>query len=92
MLTGDSIDNIPGCKNPEKSHHSKPPNFSAKEAYLILKDVKTELDAFIIIRNNYAYTYQDNWYMALLECADLLWICKSKSQTGRQYLKAKGFM
>jgi 5'-3' exonuclease len=92
MLTGDAIDNIPGCKNPEKVHFAKPPNISAKEAYRILQGVASEDVAFNYVAQMYQHTYQDRWLEAIQEMADLLWICKSADQTGRQYLKHKGYV
>lgn len=92
MLTGDSIDNIPGCKNPEKAHHAKPPNFSAKEAYKLLNNVASEDVAWNYVALQFQHTYKDRWVEAVQEIADLLWICRSKDETGRQYLKKKGYI
>lgn len=36
MLTGDAADNIDGVKNPEKSHHKVPPNFTEGTAREVL--------------------------------------------------------
>jgi hypothetical protein len=92
MLTGDAIDNIPGCKNPEKAHHAKPPNFSAKEAYKLLQGIISEDVAWNYVALQFQHTYQDKWVDAVQEVADLLWICRSKDQTGRQYLNHKGYV
>ena len=92
MLTGDSIDNIPGCRNPEKAHHKNPPCISAKEAYKILQGVATEDVAWNYVAQMYQYTYQDKWTDAVQEMADLLWICRTKEQTGRQYLKHRRYL
>lgn len=92
LLTGDSIDNIPGCLNPEKAHHKKPPNISAAEGCVLLEGVQSEQVAFNIVKNMFEYTYKDRWLDAIEECADLLWICRRHNETGRQYLKNKGFI
>lgn len=42
LLVGDSVDNIPGLKNPSKAHHAKPPNFSQATAEEYLKDHTVE--------------------------------------------------
>ncbi len=92
LLTGDAIDNIPGCKNPAKGHHTKPPNISGKEGVTLLQNVEDEADAFNVVGVMFQHTYEDNWLSALMECADLLWICRQEGVTGRQYLKNKGFI
>lgn len=92
MLTGDSIDNIPGCKNIEKAHHKNPPNISASEAYRLLQDVTSEEVAFNKVALMYQHTYQDRWVEAIQEMADLLYIVRADKLTGRQYLKKRGFL
>lgn len=92
MLTGDSIDNIPGCKNPEKAHHKNPPNISAAEAYRLLQGVASEDVAFNQVALMYQHTYADRWVEAIQEMADLLYIVRADRLTGRQYLKQRGFI
>lgn len=92
MLTGDSTDNIPGCKNPDKAHHKNKPNISEMEGYRLLEGVRDEQEAVNIITEMYSYTYGDNWVEAIMEVSDLLWIVRRDGLTGRQYLKDKGFI
>jgi hypothetical protein len=92
LLTGDSIDNIPGCKNPAKVHHANPPNFSAKEAYKLLQGVASEEVAFNYVAQMFQHTYGDRWHEAIQEMADLLYIVRADRLTGRQYLKNRGLI
>lgn len=92
LLTGDAIDNIPGCKNPEKAHHSKPPNFSGQQAVNLLQGITNEDVAFNYVAQMFQHTYEDGWVNALMECADLLFIVRADKLTGRQYLKKKGYL
>lgn len=93
LLTGDAIDNIPGCLNPDKLHHKKPPNFSpeyATEQLELLND--NERDYFEYVVEMYKLTYKENWKEVLFEIADLIWICRTKHETGRQYIQNKGWL
>lgn len=92
LLTGDDTDNIAPCYNPDKAHYSKPAAFSDKTAIELLEGITKEQEAFNVVKDIYEYTYKDMWQEALEENADLLWICRSRQQTGRQYLKHKGFI
>lgn len=92
LLTGDSVDNIPGCKNPAKKTYARPPNFSGGEAVKLLQGITEEAIAFNCVAEMFQYTYEDNWLDALMECADLLWICRKPNETGRQYLRSRGFI
>jgi hypothetical protein len=92
LLTGDAIDNIPGCINKDKVHHSKPPQISNAVGVAMLSEKCTEKDCFDTVADAFKFTYKDNWCNALMECADLLWICRKNTETGRQYLKSRGFL
>lgn len=92
LLTGDSTDNIPGCKNPAKLHYANPPNISERVAYELLDYVVSEEEAFNVVKDMYIANYGIGWQEVLEEIADLVWICRKENETGRQYLKSKGFI
>ena len=80
MLTGDATDNIPGIKG-----------VGIKRAYDLLKDCKTEKEAFDIIKQQYYNQYQELAINVLPEIADLLYIVRADRLTGSQYIESKGF-
>jgi hypothetical protein len=93
LLCGDPTDNIPGCFNPEKAHHKTPPKFSMEAALKYLQQGDdTENDYFKLVQEVYEKDYQDSWKEVLMEIADLVWICRSKTITGRQYLQSRGYL
>lgn len=75
MLMGDTVDNIPGIKG-----------FGPVATYELLDRHKTEYECYKEIEKQYRIYYGKDWKNVLLEVADLLWICRKKGQTGRQYL------
>ncbi len=94
LLCGDDIDNIPGCINTDKLHFKTPPRFSMEYAlqYLQSNGDDTEQSYFDIVAKVYQHQYNTNWQEVLKEVADLIWICRSKTVTGRQYLTNKGYL
>jgi hypothetical protein len=94
LLCGDDIDNIPGCQNIDKLHFKNYTRFSMEYAltYLQRNGDDTEQSYFDLCANVYKHQYNTNWKEVLLEVADLVWICRSKTVTGRQYLLNKGFL
>lgn len=90
LLTGDAIDNIPGCKNSNKSHHKNQPNFSPQTAIVLLNDnIQQEEDYLNIVCSQYKNTYKENWREALLEVADLVYMVRKDKMTGSEYLLNK---
>lgn len=93
LLCGDPTDNIPGCFNPEKSHHKNPPKFSMEAALNYLQKFDDNEDEyFSVVAAVYEMDYGANFKEVLMEIADLIWICRNKNMTGRQYLKYKGYL
>lgn len=92
MLCGDSIDNIPGVRNPAKAHHKNKPNFTEGSALEILHACSSEDEMYQTIEKNYYLQHSKNYKEAIAEIADLVWIVRSDRLTGRQYLKSKGFL
>lgn len=85
LLMGDATDNIPGIPKvgPKKSHDILQGALACFE---------NEEKAFFIVRQYYEATYGDVWQEVLEEVADLLWMCRTETETGRQYLKNRGFI
>lgn len=94
LLCGDDVDNIPGCQNIDKLHHKNYIRFTMEYAlqYLQKNGDDTEQSYFDLVVEVYQHQYKDKWQEVLKEVADLLWICRSKTVTGRQYLINKGFI
>jgi 5'-3' exonuclease len=73
LLVGDSGDNIPGLKNPQKSHFTKPPNFTKPTATEILQDkTKDEMQSTVI--GLYQQVYGDDWFAQYDLIAQLLYL------------------
>lgn len=81
MLMGDPTDNIPGIRK-----------VGDVAAYEILDPCGSEEQCFAEIHNCYRAQYGEEYLEVLKECADLLFICTSKDETGRQYLQKRGFI
>jgi hypothetical protein len=81
MLTGDRTDNIPGISG-----------CGDVGAYKLLSDIKLEDDAWQIVYDRYKTQYDKKVNSILAEIADLLWICRTPNQTGRQYLHSRGYL
>ena len=80
LIMGDSTDNIPGIKKA-----------GPKKAYDLLKTSLDEEEAYNVVRQLYVQQYGDRALEALYEVADLIWMCRKKDETGRQYLQSRGF-
>jgi hypothetical protein len=78
LLIGDNTDNIPGIKG-----------IGHKKAYDLLKEAKTEEDAFNVVKSLYL---KNKCLERLPEIADLLWMVRCDKLTGSQYLKERGFL
>lgn len=72
-LTGDQVDMIQGVKNPAKSHHKNPPNFSDDTATKLLEGL-TKQDMLEAVQEMYRLQYADQWYEKFDCNARLLWI------------------
>lgn len=69
MLTGDTVDNIRGCKG-----------IGPKIAQRLLKDLTTEEEMYAVVLESYKKCYEDKAEEALLETGRLLWIRKQADQ------------
>ena len=65
MLTGDTIDNIPGL-----------PSIGPAKAFKILSGCNTHEDIFKAVRNEYRKKYREGWRTMMLEQGRLLWMCR----------------
>ena len=63
MLTGDSVDNIPGLRG-----------CGPAKAYKVLKDCKNEQDLFEAVQWEYEAQLKDDWQEYMLEQGQLLWM------------------
>ena len=71
LLTGDLSDNIPGQRNPSKSHHKNPPNFTKNTATKFLSMTGNQLEA---VKDVFRTNHGKNWEKVFDEIATLLWI------------------
>lgn len=75
MLIGDDSDNIPGVKNPAKSHWKNPPNYSDKTAREALGDPMSDTHHYRkIVEFAFESQYGTEWKRAFNEIATLLFI------------------
>lgn len=79
MLTGDQADNIIGVRNPDKSHHKNPPNFSEATAkdWLVGKD-KEEMKS--TVEDLYFTQYGDDWFQVYDTNARLLFLKRADAE------------
>ena len=70
LLTGDTVDNIKGCKG-----------IGPKTAEKILKDLTTEREMYEATLEQYHKSYKDKAEEAILETGRLLWIRREAGQT-----------
>lgn len=81
LLMGDPTDNIPGIKK-----------LGPVKAYDLL-NLTEEDEAFTIVYDEYVTFYgKDSAQSILEEVADLIWICRKDGETGREYLKNRGYL
>lgn len=73
LLTGDTVDNIPGC-----------PGVGAVKAYSILKDLTTEREMYQAVRNFYAEKDLTEEYFR--EQVNLLWMVQDLNEDGSPVL------
>jgi 5'-3' exonuclease len=71
LLTGDSVDNIPGLKG-----------YGPAKAYEVLKDCKTEKDLFEAVQWEYEACVGKDWQEYLLEQGQLLWMIRERDEDG----------
>lgn len=72
MLTGDSVDNIAGCKG-----------CGPVAAYDLLTNCEQDLNSiFKAVMGKYIDTYGDNWLEHYMENANLLWIIREFNEDG----------
>ena len=76
LLTGDTVDNIPGLFGVGKS------------STLIkrLNDFTTELDMYISVRTQYEKRFGSYWEKFLVENAQLLWMLREEPEPTKEYL------
>lgn len=70
LLTGDSTDNIPGLYGVGKS----------STLLRNIKSLDTELDMFILVREEYSKRFGSYWKSFLIENARLLWILREEGE------------
>lgn len=78
-LTGDQVDMVEGVKNPLKSHHKNPPNFSDTTATELLKD-KSREEMFEIVQEMYRQQYGESWFEQFDKNCRLLWIQRANGK------------
>jgi hypothetical protein len=71
MLTGDTVDNIPGC-----------PNTGPVKAFNILSECKTKSEHELAVVEAYKATYPDNWKDMIEEQSKLLWMVRELNEDG----------
>lgn len=81
LLMGDRTDNIPGV-----------PRCGPVAVYNLLNDAVEEDDLMEIVFGVYNKNFGADALSRLAEVADLLWICRRKDETGRQYLAKRGYL
>jgi hypothetical protein len=64
LITGDTVDNIPGL-----------PRGGPSLAFKLLHDKESEGDMFRAVAERYELKFGDDWREAMLEQAQLLWMC-----------------
>ncbi len=79
LLIGDSTDNIPGITG-----------VGLKKAFDSLHSHQEEEQCLITTLAHYQKQYGEDHIDAIFEIADLIWICRKKGETGRQYLQSLG--
>lgn len=79
MLTGDSTDTIPNIVR----------GFGPVKAYKALEHCARELDYLEAVCTQYHTIIGDGWVSRMLEQADLVWICRNKEETGKDYIKRR---
>jgi len=83
-LTGDKVDNIPGIKNPYKSHWTSPPNFSEATAAEVLEG-KSKEEMREVVQNMYKLQYGDDWYVRYDTNLQLLFLKRALDSTYNEY-------
>jgi len=71
LLTGDSVDNIPGL-----------PRYGPKKAFKFLHESRSPREAFNIVANEYKEVYSDTWREELSEQCNLLWMIREVDKGG----------
>lgn len=71
MLTGDSVDNIPGLRG-----------CGPAKAYKVLKDCKNEEELFEATQWEYEAQLKDDWQEYMLEQGQLLWMIREVDEEG----------
>lgn len=71
MLTGDTVDNIAGCKG-----------CGPVAAFKLLTECKTEREAYEVVRAKYLEVYGKFWLKQYMENANLLWIAREFNEDG----------
>lgn len=72
-LTGDAVDMIQGVKNPAKSHHKNPPNFSNDSATKLLEGLSKD-QMLETVQEMYRLQYGESWFQEFDKNCRLLWI------------------
>lgn len=72
-LTGDVVDMIQGVKNPAKSHHKNPPNFSSDSATKLLEGLSKQ-EMLETVQEMYRLQYGESWFQEFDKNCRLLWI------------------
>jgi 5'-3' exonuclease len=80
LLTGDSVDNVPGLPNPAKAHFKKQPNFTKDTASEVLEG-KSREEMLETVTDLYRQVYGDDWFSRYDLAASLLFLRRRDAES-----------
>jgi hypothetical protein len=84
-LVGDAVDCIEGVKNPAKSHHKNPPNFSYDTATKLLEGLTKE-QMLETVQEMYRIQYGESWFEQFDKNCRLLFVQRNNAKEYFQLL------